>query len=32
MWLRRLLLAKAVLSVLSSKQRPSYDANLLAVL
>jgi hypothetical protein len=32
MWLRRLLLARAVLSVLSSKQRPSYDANLLAVL
>jgi hypothetical protein len=32
MWLRRLLLARAVLSVLSSKQRPSYDANMLPVL
>jgi hypothetical protein len=32
MWLRRLLLARAVLSILTSKQRGNYDANLLAVL
>jgi hypothetical protein len=32
MWLRRLLLARAVLSILTSKQRVNYDANLLAVL